>query len=208
MALDRHYTKVNPLEIMAKNMAASFATQAVKTEIERALMINYGTPMSQDATFAANQGYKNTDASLYGLPVWDTIQLKYEPSNLDVTLSICQIEVTQSRNIVTTPVQGLDGTVKEFISNGDAQIKIRATIVGDAPDYYPSVEVIQIQEILDVKDAIDVYSTILNTYMNVSSLVVTEYSFVQPEVGMRNVQVLEMTCLSDDPSIYEIIMKS
>ena len=155
---------------------------------------------------ALSDGNVNVAQSLYGMPVWDTIEFRYDSQALKIILPICITEVTHQRNIVVTPVQGLDGTIKEYISDGDKLIKIRATIVGDGIDYYPAEDIYAMEQILSIKDAIQVYSTILNTYFNVNNVVITEAVFSQPEVGMRNVQKVEITCISDYPENYTIIM--
>jgi len=180
-------------------------TEAKEYILSRNLMIN---GLSPAALSAINEGTTDISENLFGLAIWDVIQLRYVANGISffVNLNIAQVEVTQSRNIIQTPVQGLDGTIKEFISAGDNQIKIRATIVGDAPDFYPGAEVQSIKETLDVKTPINIISTILNKYFNISSVVVTDYSFSQPEVGMRNVQSVEISAVTDDPSVYQVIM--
>lgn len=208
---DRRFQIQKEFERLVLLRGKDFAiTEIKKLALNRAFVPNYNTPSGEDAVFAIDEGNKGTQASLFGLPVWDIIEFRYKKSSgdLSASLNICIIEITQARNIITTAVQGLDGTIKEFISNGDAQITIRATIVGDAPDFYPSNEVMAIQELLEVKDSIEIYSTILNKYFNVDRVVITDYAFSQPETGVRNVQALEIHCLSDNPDIYEIIMKS
>ena len=41
------------------------------------------------------------------------------------------IEISNTRNIVKTEIQGRDGTVKEFINNGDYQISIKGILSND-----------------------------------------------------------------------------
>ena len=41
------------------------------------------------------------------------------------------MEISNTRNIVKTDIQGRDGSVKEFINNGDYQISIKGILSND-----------------------------------------------------------------------------
>ncbi len=191
---DKGALKRNLITTAAKTVILANQFKLTSNSTENALTLD-----------AIEEGGINIKENLFGLPIWDIIEFRYGEKS--AVLKIATVEITNSKNIITTPIQGLDGTVKEYISDGDDEIRIRATIVGGAADYYPQTEIEEILSILKIKDAINIYSTVLNKYFNINSVIVTDYSFSQPEVGMRNIQSLDLSLLSDDPSIYKVILQ-
>ena len=218
------YSSVNNLKVNEALSAAGSLSYDLLVNMGKTLIYTtkfasaYSSKAYLDAQSALNEGLLNNKESLFGLPVWDTVTFEYLIPNstysnnggeiLSVTLNIALITIAQTKNIVTTAVQGLNGTIKEYISDGDYQINIKAQIVGDAPDYYPAEQVKALKEILSISDSINILSTILNKYFNLENVVVKNYSFNQPEVGMRNVQSVEIECLSDNPNNYYAIIQS
>jgi hypothetical protein len=152
----------------------------------------------------------------FGLPVLDILVLggvKYETMNVlgavtnitlpTVTLGIALLEVNQTKNIVTTSVQGRNGTIKEYISDGDFMINIKGILASNAQDTYP----------VDLFNALLKYCTApvsfpaSSLYLNrfgITDLVIQDYSFPQVE-GVRNIQPFEIKCLSETP--FEIKTK-
>jgi len=54
-----------------------------------------------------------------------------------IRFDTCIVTVNQQRNIIKTPIQGRNGTVKEYISDGDYSINIKGSILGDGADKLP-----------------------------------------------------------------------
>lgn len=124
------------------------------------------------------------------------------------------MSVTQERNIVTTPLQGRDGTIKEFISNGDYVITVDAGVMegqkqidneDDEVSFqipgstYPEEELKRLKNILTLPKAIEVYSEFLLVF-GITSVVVKSFSLVQETHSNR--QSIQIQMLSDTP--YEI----
>ncbi|MDY3352254.1 DUF6046 domain-containing protein [Riemerella anatipestifer] len=124
------------------------------------------------------------------------------------------MSVTQERNIVTTPLQGRDGTIKEFISNGDYVITVDAGVMegqkqvdneDDEVSFqipgntYPKAELERLRNILTLPKAIEVYSEFLLVF-GITSVVVKSFSLVQETHSNR--QSIQIQMLSDTP--YEI----
>lgn len=129
---------------------------------------------------------------------------------IEVTLSECIITVTQERNIITTALQGRDGTIKEYISDGDYQIEVSAAILPyidgaadsgfkNVEDRYPISELQDFLSLLKEKKELEVQSDFLALF-DVHSAVVKSYSFAQETHSNR--QAFTLTLLSDEP--YEI----
>lgn len=124
------------------------------------------------------------------------------------------ISVTQERNIVTTPLQGRDGTIKEFISNGDYAINVDAGVMSienssDNEDKevsfeipknkYPEAELRKLKEILLAKQSIVVQSVFLDVF-GIKTAVVKSFNLTQETHSNR--QSIQISMLSDEP--YEI----
>jgi hypothetical protein len=108
----------------------------------------------------------------------------------------CVLEVSQNRNIVTTSISGQDGTDKEYINNGDFQVKMEGFLSTDTPDVYPEAEVKALRAYLDAPIPLSIDNTFLNDYFGITSLVVMKYKMQQVR-GMRNVQFFTVDFISD-----------
>lgn len=127
------------------------------------------------------------------------------------------IEVNQTKNIITTPIQGREGTVKEFISRGDYLITLSGIITGkmdqetglirDIGNVYPQDDVTKLITICEVPDSLSVTSTFLSMFLksedpNIDQpdprVVITNYNIPQ-QIGVRNFQTFTINMLSDIP---------
>jgi hypothetical protein len=115
----------------------------------------------------------------------------------DLVLEIALITATQEKNIVKTSVQGRNGTIKEYVSDGDWQISIRGVIVSESSNKRPSEELKKLDLFRSYNVDIDVISNFLFD-LNVVTLVITNVTYEQRE-GMRNVYDYTLTCLSETP---------
>lgn len=150
-------------------------------------------------------GYDKKGGS-FGLPVWDTVTLQ-SPAYTDdqgrkvpsqkLTLDLAIIEAENDRNIVVTKIAGRSGTVKEYMSDGDAMITIRGMLVSPYSNLPPSDLITAFQFISSVPVALSVESNFLE-YLQVFSLVITKPILKQRE-GTRNTWDYELQCLSDTP---------
>ena len=123
------------------------------------------------------------------------------------------ISVSQERNIVTTSLQGRDGTIKEYISNGDYGITldIALTDYEGEPDEqtdeefllpkqdYPISRVETLRKLLTTPQTVEVESDFLYAF-GIRSAVVTSFSLQQETHS--NPQSVQIQMLSDEP--YEI----
>ena len=111
------------------------------------------------------------------------------------------IEVSQQRNIITTPIAGLGvvngrgGTVKEYISENDYSIKIRGFIESNSPGKAPRIDLGILSSYFKAPVALEVASNYLRAF-DITRIVVVGYNFPQTE-GQRNLQFFEVDCISD-----------
>lgn len=147
-------------------------------------------------TAPLNLGGDTARYSALGTPVFCDIAFPRE-GRPSLVLDTVLVDVSMRKNIVTTPVQGRPGTVKEYISDGDYDVRIRGAVVSDGNSEYPGPLVRELHEIITRSEAIEVVADYLRQF-NIYSLVVTDFSFPQRE-GFQNVQLFDITCLSDLP---------
>lgn len=116
------------------------------------------------------------------------------------------IEVSQTKNIVTTAIQGRNGTVKEFVSDGDFAITLTGVIVGrnegnevvDIGNVYPDDDVKKLVIICKVPDILTLTSKFLNDVFGINEVVITDYNIPQRE-ATRDMQPFQINMLSDVP---------
>lgn len=123
-----------------------------------------------------------------------------DENNQNVTFESLKIDlvlmtVNNQKNIVKTTLQGRNGTVKEYISDGDFSVKIEGKLFGDGAMNYPEGDVQKLIAVCLAPQAIQVNSDYLKLF-DISNLVVETYDFPQTE-GVRNYQEFTLNCVSD-----------
>lgn len=116
---------------------------------------------------------------------------------LTITDAVCAI--SRGKNIVTTQMVGRNGTVKEYINNGDYQVNIAVGIQavrdGVMVDEYPADGLKELRKFLDSSDALGVHSEFLKMF-DITSLVVKDFSLTQDTAS--NYQEVNISCISDE----------
>lgn len=164
-------------------------------KVKQFIIPNTGTP--EDAVIAK---------SFLGTPVYSRVVLKRSIDttiNNDIAgqdyikLDNAIITVTQNKNLVLTPVQGRNGTVKEYISDGDYQISIKCQITSNYAYKFPQEEIDYLTDLLQIPNEIVIDSDFINLF-GVTYAVVQDYNFGQVEGSRGRV---DFTCnlLSDEP---------
>lgn len=106
------------------------------------------------------------------------------------------ITVSQAKKIITTEIQGRDGTVKEYIGLDDYQVVVNGILTG-ANGVRPVDEIAQLKKMLDAPVRIDVACAYLQD-LGIHSLVVMDYTFEQ-QAGGYSYQTFSITFKSDVP---------
>ncbi|MDO4763833.1 MAG: DUF6046 domain-containing protein [Flavobacteriaceae bacterium] len=121
----------------------------------------------------------------------------------------CLISLNMEKNIVTTALQGRNGTIKEYISDGDYNITIDAGIstyeIDKEEGYtldYPIDAIAELKNILSLPETLEVQSDFLGIF-GIKSAVVKSFSLQQETHSNR--QSINIQMLSDEP--YEIKLK-
>lgn len=164
------------LQVLQKTFINTGSEETDSTEIFSPL----NTPVYSDITFEGGQYIDDNGNNV---------------SFVSVNVQLAIIFMTNQKNIIETQLQGRDGTVKEYISSGDYQIRIEGRVFGKGANNYPIDEVQNLIAICDAPQAITVTSDYLKMF-NVTSIVIKQADFDQVE-GERNYQHFKLTCVSD-----------
>lgn len=195
--------------------------------------IGFGLDKTKQAILQETLKTTNNDSplesSVLGTPVYDNIilgNLTTENIYLDILgeersfpglkMNQVLIEASGTNNVVPQPLQGRDGTIKQYISQGDFSILIRGTISGKyntsngkwesaktvGVNYHPKEELRLLIDICKAGYSIPVISDYLNDIIGVDNIVITDYNMPQSEGG-RYSQVFEINALSDREDILE-----
>ncbi|MDP1812334.1 MAG: DUF6046 domain-containing protein [Sediminibacterium sp.] len=140
--------------------------------------------------------------SILGTPVFCDMIISAETNGVSGAGDTLQllwilVEVTQTKNIVKTSMLGTDGTVKEYISQGDYMVKMRGALVNTFRKDYPKSQVEKLIRIFQKGQALSVVSEYLVMF-GIYNIVVEDFTFGQVE-GRQNIQKFEASCSSDQP---------
>lgn len=135
-----------------------------------------------------------------GVPTLTSLTLQCKDQKLELKECVCL--VTMEKNIVQTALQGRNGTIKEYVSDGDYQVEIAAGL-GSQCDEYPKAELQKLMGFLKTNDALVVDEDSFLGLFGITNLIVKSYGFNQETHSNR--QTFTICCLSD--TAYEIKLK-
>lgn len=137
---------------------------------------------------------------LEGRPWLTSLALKF--GGKEFVFEECIITINQEKNIVTTPLQGRNGTIKEYVSDGDYQITVDAGISSNDLDYPLEEATSLLQDFLALPETLEVHSDFLKMF-KIESAVVKSFALQQETHSNR--QSIQIQMLSDEP--YEVKLK-
>lgn len=122
------------------------------------------------------------------------------PTGESLEIDDIVINLSRQKQIIKTALTGLDGTIKEYICQGDYDISMTLGIVatdvnGAIIDEYPEEGVREVKKFLDLNEQLKVQSPFLDLF-DISRIVITGYSLKQSTESNR--QVIEIKALSDE----------
>ena len=106
------------------------------------------------------------------------------------------ITVNRAARVIKTPIQGRDGTVKEYIGLDDANLTINGIITG-RNGVYPFEEVARLRRWLEAPVSKGIVARWLGN-LNIDNIVVEDYSIPQVEGGY-SYQMFTINAISDLP---------
>lgn len=184
------------------------------------MAFRYGMPTGQPlkvSEVVGQQGNPDFNKDDYmGVVMSETLTLSFTDTSktpyqkFDFTFNECLVTLNLPKNIVTTALQGRNGTVKEYIADDDYQITLDAAIdsyVGNETSEerfaYPKAKVAELIRLLRLPVELIITSEFLSMF-DINTVVVKDFGLSQ-ETHM-NRQQLQIQMLSDEP--YEIKLKN
>lgn len=175
-----------PIKIQTSNSEQFARTNAVNMAFR--FGVNTNKPLSVSEVVGQNGNPDFNSKAYYGTPIRDNILLKCTETQKDKSnktiefeLKGCILTVNRPKVIVTTPITGMDGTVKEMVSHDDFQITLDVGLdnyLGNEDNesrfVYPKDKVEKFIELLEMKESINIASDFLQMF-KISSVVVKEY---------------------------------
>lgn len=140
-----------------------------------------------------------TDRSYWeGRYVLTEITIRKEDGDT-LTINDAVVNVSLEKHIVRTALVGLEGTIKEYISNGDYEISMNVGIVavdssGSIVDEYPQEGIRRVRGFLEENNSLEVSSPFFDI-LGIDRMVVTRFSLHQDTHSNR--QTIEVKALSD-----------
>ena len=207
------------IQTIAPNLVKTGAFKVLLPGTAKAFDVDKKFSEQLPETDASTNSFKSDPVLLNGNPITSYLGSQVF-SNLNLTkktnpefqvlIDTALFNVTNTKNIVTTAIQGRNGTVKEYISGGDYKITIRGIISG-YNGTYPQTQtankfvspVADLLEICQENTALTVNSWYLNQF-DIYDIVVTDFTLGQNE-GEFAVQTFEISALSDTPFQINIV---
>jgi hypothetical protein len=158
----------------------------------------FGLPIFDTLTFsgdgrASADGETTVSDGALTYTNFDDETITVDPLRMDIVL----ITITQVKNIVKTPISGRNGTVKEYISDGDYAINIKGIFLGEYTDVEDRKNKLHLIDFCKSNISINCSSGYLQDF-DINSLVVDKYEFKQVE-GERSKTMFILDCSSDTP---------
>ncbi len=127
------------------------------------------------------------------LPKFMPLLLKGFDGRDDLLLDSATLSFGTSKNIVTTKLQGRDGTVKEYIADGDYTINVKGILAYNGMRW-PREEAVVLRDFLEAKTSLGIAHETLNAY-GIYEIVITDYNF--PESPYVNLVPFTFSALSE-----------
>ena len=116
-----------------------------------------------------------------------------------VVMNDAVVAISRSKNIVSTQLVGMNGTVKEYINDGDYNLNIVVGVAavrdGKIVDEYPTEGLRELRKFLEGNEALNVYSEFLNIF-EIDRIVVKSFSVSQETAS--NYQSVSIGAVSDE----------
>jgi hypothetical protein len=128
--------------------------------------------------------------SLLGTPIFlpcklEGIELPNEPI----------IQISGSKTIIKTQIDGQDGTFKELYSLNDYQVTIRGVVTNEENDDYPEDIIRKIRTICELKKSVTIINA-LTSLFDINKIAIESFSFPAVE-GQISMQAYEINASSD-----------
>ena len=188
-------------ETISYKFIAAAALTAAKTPLFRmagqmkGYEADYGKWTGDESDAAIGVYPKEYEGKYYETDL--SLGLDENADTLRMEEAVCS--VSKAKNIIQTPLAGLAGTIKEYVSDGDYDLSITVGLAavedGHIVDKYPEQGVKDLRALLDSPKPLYVDSAFLQIF-GINRIVIKDYSIQQ--MTYCNRQTVTIRALSDD----------
>ncbi|ROI09796.1 hypothetical protein EGI11_03295 [Chryseobacterium sp. H3056] len=147
-------------------------------------------------------------ALLQGRPYFQTLKVSYKGEQF-IFPNEPLISLGLTKTIVETATVGKDrrGTVKEYINTEDYTLSIRGLCFNPGtPDEYPSEQVLELNRLFAINDAMEVVGSAFLELFEIRNLVFKSLDF-EEMAGMQGMQKYTITAVSDQDFYADLTEK-
>lgn len=127
--------------------------------------------------------------------------------NLDgMFLDTVLMTVSQTKVIEETKITGRNGTIKEYIAEGDFEVALKVILASPSPNAFPSEAAGRLIKLMRVPVPLQVVSPFLNLY-DIDEIVVKTVSAPQRQ-GFQNMFTMDITASSHSPLELRLIYEN
>jgi|ERR1700757_880269 len=134
----------------------------------------------------------------------NTGQAKTVPK-MQIPIALCM--VTKNIKVVATEIAGRNGTIKQYINQGDYDVVIKGIFTTGTSDKYPRTAMQDLQKITNASSEVKVVSEFLQIF-GINYLVFTKCEFEQMDDTGRDEQKFTLTCISETPFAIKVTQGS
>lgn len=157
-------------------------------------------PYSKISTLDEPAPAEQHGTSSFGTLIHDVVILKDADGNQLQLPDVMLFDVAQAKVILRTPVQGNDGTVKEYITLDDYQVTFRGLFVNEDGSFAPPDNKVKAFMTYWKKgEALQVICQALNDVYGIYNLVLTDVEFMQAD-GVLDSLGFRLNAISDEPA--------
>lgn len=124
------------------------------------------------------------------MPVW----IKSSIEELEIPAAI--ISIKGKKTIVSTPLIGRRGSVKELISVDDYEITIKGVLMS-YDEHFPEEQVQQFRELFELNESVELISAISDLVLQLDNRIVIKSIDFPPTDGVENAQMIHITAETD-----------
>lgn len=155
-------------------------------------------PLEQQTQSKKGSVLRKADA----LGGWYFMPVSFQNGDMELEAQNALLSVTCEKQIVKTPLAGMDGSVKELISIDDYKFKVAGAIVGDD---WPEDGITALHELFRINQAVKLKCAMSDIFLDTDDkVVITKIEYPQMK-GVEHVQIFTLECVSDKP--FELILE-
>lgn len=113
------------------------------------------------------------------------------------------VSITGKKNIITTPLVGQKGSVRELVNIDDYKISITGALIGE-DGQWPEAKLDDINELFSINQAIELKCALTDVFFEDGDKVVITDMNLPAATQIEHVQVVEIQCETDKP--FELIL--